>query len=54
MRGTSTREAAREHPVRLAIRLAVVVYVTGLIITLIVGQFLEPTFTVYRPPECNP
>lgn len=41
-------ESFREHPVRTIVRLAVVFYVIGLIIVLLIGLFIGPETTVIR------
>jgi hypothetical protein len=43
-------ESFREHPVRTLIRLAVVVYVTGLIVTLVFGVFDGPRVDTINEP----
>ena len=43
-------ESFREHPVRTLVRLAVAVYVTGLIVTLVFGVFDGPRMTSIKGP----
>ncbi len=43
-------ESFREHPVRTLIRLAVVVFVTGLIVTLVLGVFDGPRVNIINGP----
>lgn len=44
------REEFRKHPVRMIVRLAVVVYVAGLIGTLALGVFDQTPTMVFREP----
>ena len=43
-------ESFREHPARTLIRLAVVVYVAGLIVTLVLGVFDGPRIDTINEP----